>query len=424
MKSISRIQPHRGFALIVTLSLMILLTVIAVGLLSLSSISLRSTGQTAAMATARANARLALMLAMGEIQKTAGPDTRITAPANIVQKDFAPGIMGVWKSWRPPTNTPDYTGAKAGDNFLGYLMSNPTPELAADPTVLPTGGETQRLVGPKSVGNGNSKLEVSVPKVRLASGKGKAPNGNLAWLVLDEGVKGRINLEPSDLPVGQGETITHAAVSSRNGFEGIDQKLAFLNEDRDKLMETLPKLVSLSAVDLAAESTDAIAPYFHDFTISSNLVQADVVNGGLKTDLSMLFDGNLPKDYTDRFLYSDTSTPFQGANADTQWSLYANYAKMYQRKTKDLTAALPKGYKLESVNDGGNAHVEPDMAKVKEPVLMPTVIRVDTVFSIIARDAHQGWYSSQFPYMLHIMYMPVITLHNPFNVPRRGNLYL
>ena len=59
----------RGFALIVTLSLMILLTVVAVGLLSLASVTLRSTSQAQSMATARANSRMAMMLALGDLQK-------------------------------------------------------------------------------------------------------------------------------------------------------------------------------------------------------------------------------------------------------------------------------------------------------------------------------------------------------------------
>jgi type II secretory pathway component PulK len=70
----------RGFALVVTLTLMILLTVVAVGLLSLSAVSLRTTGQSSALSEARANARMALLLALGELQKHAGPDQRITAP--------------------------------------------------------------------------------------------------------------------------------------------------------------------------------------------------------------------------------------------------------------------------------------------------------------------------------------------------------
>jgi len=72
-----------GFALVVTLSLMILLTVIAVGLLTLSGIALRSSSQSLAMAQARANARCALMLAIGQLQASAGPDQRITATANL-----------------------------------------------------------------------------------------------------------------------------------------------------------------------------------------------------------------------------------------------------------------------------------------------------------------------------------------------------
>ena len=78
----SRRQP-RGFALVITLSLMVLLTVIAVGLMSLSAISLRSASRGDAMAAARSNARLALTIAIGELQQLVGPDQRITAPANI-----------------------------------------------------------------------------------------------------------------------------------------------------------------------------------------------------------------------------------------------------------------------------------------------------------------------------------------------------
>ena len=79
-KTTRAVHAQNGFALVVTLSLMILLTIIAVGLLTLSGISLRSSTQGQAGAEARANARLALMMAIGELQKELGPDSRISAP--------------------------------------------------------------------------------------------------------------------------------------------------------------------------------------------------------------------------------------------------------------------------------------------------------------------------------------------------------
>ena len=47
-----------GFALVISLSLMVLLTILAVGLLSLSTISIRSAGQSDSLSIARANARM------------------------------------------------------------------------------------------------------------------------------------------------------------------------------------------------------------------------------------------------------------------------------------------------------------------------------------------------------------------------------
>ena len=62
----------RGFALIITLALMVLLTLIVVGLLSLSTVALRTASQGNAMAMARSNARVALIIALGQLQKAAG----------------------------------------------------------------------------------------------------------------------------------------------------------------------------------------------------------------------------------------------------------------------------------------------------------------------------------------------------------------
>jgi len=54
---IRKIADHpRGFALVVTLTLMILLSILAIGMLSLSSVALRNTGNSDNSQVARANA--------------------------------------------------------------------------------------------------------------------------------------------------------------------------------------------------------------------------------------------------------------------------------------------------------------------------------------------------------------------------------
>jgi len=84
---------------------MVLIAILAVGMLSLSSISLRSANADSALTKARSNALMALMLAIGDLQQTTGPDTRITAGADILDQNHPP-ILGVWRSWEL-TNHPE-----------------------------------------------------------------------------------------------------------------------------------------------------------------------------------------------------------------------------------------------------------------------------------------------------------------------------
>ena len=74
-----------GFALIATISVMVLLVMVALAILSLSAIEIRGSQQGEAKAAARVNARMAMKLAIGELQKNAGADQRITSAMPIVR---------------------------------------------------------------------------------------------------------------------------------------------------------------------------------------------------------------------------------------------------------------------------------------------------------------------------------------------------
>lgn len=100
----TKIEMPSGFALVSTLMLLVLLSIVAVGMLSLSTITLRTSSQSSAGMEARANARIALMIAIGELQKQMGPDQRISANAEILDKSGSFDVtqkhwMGSWDAW-------------------------------------------------------------------------------------------------------------------------------------------------------------------------------------------------------------------------------------------------------------------------------------------------------------------------------------
>lgn len=267
-----------GFALVATLALMILLTIIAVGLLSLSAVSLRASTQGQAAAVARANARMALMIAIGDLQKEMGPDSRISAPydAGSTATGGQPHWSAVYDAWRRPDdpNTPDTPQSRV-PKFRSWLVSG------ANATGAPSGtGEKALLVGPGSLGkNARPEDEIRVPMQAVTVGGQK---GHLAWWASDESRKAKVNAgsdaasAPNPLFVAQSAPhIGHQAIEVLKDFEWKPGQRTVS--------------VTNASVNLAAGlGNRGIGNLNHDVTVHSTGLLCDVRGGHLKRDLSQL----------------------------------------------------------------------------------------------------------------------------------------
>ena len=76
----------KGFALVLALSLMSLVFLLVVSLVSLVGTDLNLAELRKQKVLAQANARMGMMVALGEIQKHLGPDMRVTATADILDE--------------------------------------------------------------------------------------------------------------------------------------------------------------------------------------------------------------------------------------------------------------------------------------------------------------------------------------------------
>lgn len=286
-------RPKTGFALVVTLSLMILLTVIAVGLLTISSISLRSSSQEVEMAKARANARLGLTLAIGELQKTMGIDQRISAPSGILDSTpdstaedglANPHLTGVWNARDATTETltsyntvpPDYSRDKP--NFQRWLVSNAN----FNATELLDFAQNGTMVNPVSlVGSGNALLKVNAGKVPVK-------NGSYAWWVGDENCKAQINR--SDLLARQAspaiaDLLASFATPGANGIKALAGYDSFASNST-----TTDKTITRDQLVITAPPDTRPGDLFHDVTPYAKSILTNVTTGSMRKDLSLYLE--------------------------------------------------------------------------------------------------------------------------------------
>ncbi|MCX6877763.1 MAG: hypothetical protein NTW21_28720 [Verrucomicrobia bacterium] len=426
---------HRGFALVVTLSLMILLTIIAVGLLTLAAVALRTSGESEALATARANARLALMLALGDLQQSLGPDQAVTATSGILQSPGKPGLTGVWSSWDydPAAASLDYTSPKtqtATDSdsvgFRRWLVSCPDPTAVTrrDFGNLPWSGDTITLADRATFG-GDLPTGRPIVAGRVPISRNGKDQGACAWHVADESVKARINAyrDPRDKPTLAQQCALLAG--HRPDVSVMDKALNFLPKDStpheyQQANDGAAKITSLGQVALiGGQDTpkNTLRKFRNDVTPYSLGVLADVRKGGLKRDLSSIFEMSqssmtvvLPPDYSNKGLYQ--STHGITGYSDPKWRVLSAYYNIFKNITN--INATPTYFQLPLTDISMPASgSQPTPPTGFAPV--PVIAKMQVIFSIVTRNNHWVAYDDTSS-KLHLMFTPLVTLHNPYNI--------
>jgi len=308
LKKSNQIQ-NKGFALISTIMVMSLMFLVAVSMLSLSSVQTRSASLGKAQQQAEANARMALMTALAELQKSVGPDQRISSYATILDESVDSKeingvanarLLGVWDSWGAWLNAEytnedgesfkiDKTYTKGREKmFRRWLVSSTDSESIAF-EFAKTGDMTDdsfiTLVGDGSVENAGDRV-----RARLINVNNK---GKYAWWVggknqaADVMAYGTTSVQDPDV----------AELSSGdNGSVAVNRIDGFGNLSADP--QELQKVIDHRQLELAEVTQEDVRKKFFDVTQGSAGVLADVRWGGLKKDLNLLFEqSNLPREF-------------------------------------------------------------------------------------------------------------------------------
>lgn len=432
---------QNGFALVASMVIMALLMIVGLGLMTIATVELRRSGTDTFEVQAKARARLSLNLALGELQRFAGPDTRATGEAGLLGDSIAnPHWTGVWN-----TRGNDGKSFLKRDDRNGGLTdlrqsgswSRETSALAwlASGAVSPRtdlGSDAVELVGASQDPNGRR-----VTAKRIAVDAGKADQGGYAWWVGDLGV--RANLATPD---AFREYSPNAASAGDGGWfrrmiaQEADASLSGGTSDP----AVKRKLVSESSRRLATSGSDRTR--FHDFTVHSEGVLADMESGGLKRDLTAFLTS------TGRIVdrnglpgLSDNDNLVGPANQAMASRDGLDWSSTRHRFTSPKFGLLRKWARDSVPFNGGNVPAIPpkieDSPKVSESNalalsnLSPAAIAsLDTpnrtpvlvegslgfTFSWHRTAPPPGGGSARHPYQVRIHIYPRVVLWNPYNV--------
>lgn len=469
----------KGFALVATLMMMVLLGILALGMLSLSSISLRNASHGSALSEARSNARIALTLAIGELQKHTGADTRVTAPA-VIAETGAPPLTGVWKSWEGTDHDstgrpikPDYTvktkAESTSGRFLTWLVSGAksgTDPLAPNnkPSELvfatPT-GNTIPLLSDGTLGINPGQVHVTPQAVK---NENNLITGSFAWWVSPENQKARL-IQPHEprtndvaglVEMGQSHLVPNAGVF---GMEALaDDPEKHLPDPANSKLAS--RALSLRTTEFLINNNPEKPQHsFHDLSTSSVGLLTNTATGGWRKDLSILTEkwDEIYSSYPGGKLPLFRVTPESGPDATSQvpkpttsnydpaqcnlypWSEYSTILGYKQPGTYYAASAswaslqsFATSYKKFSYDSGvvKSPFVWDKIAKNRASsitsteiynhkhiqLLHPQIARFQFLVYVTAVEDPARLNKTPKRYQLKLMYVPFFTLWNPYNV--------
>lgn len=295
----------QAFALVISLSLMAFIVLLLLTISSLVRVDMTIADQSQDQLLARQNALLGLTQALGELQAKAGPDQRVTATGSLWENPAlgTEHYVGVWRS-------DDLNADGLGDGaFEGWLVSRSDSSQNKAISMVDSAQPIQEV--------GGSYIATDMDSVIMLAGGSVSPDpdepdrmsgvvaekkviqsnvnqtlGSYAWWVGDEGVKARINVVDASSEPGLSREAefelkrANGASMQRLAAESV-KRLDFIPLDSTALM----KIYSEEELITSYESyTEDIRSHFHDITFRSMGVQSDSRDGGLKKDLSLLFE--------------------------------------------------------------------------------------------------------------------------------------
>ena len=415
----------KGFTLVLSVLLLLVLVTLALGLFNLAAIELRTSGRGNQVALARANARLAMIQAIGQLQRTLGPDQRISAAAEILRnKDVKqPHWTGVWPSTlengEPFIIRDDLAGSlwdqrwerhlDPADHVMEWLVSG-----KGDPTATPSGGTISLYH--------QAKLPVVEVPLLAVAGKSGGVAGHLAWWTGDLGV--RANLHTSDPraaltanrsdPASGGlfRVMTTQAADPKLMDGGVELK----NADRQKLLS--PATFALAGVDPKWVNQHAF-----DFTTESFGILADGVDGGLKHDLTAYFQSgdvapfkNLAGLTGTESLVGDDNAASRYRQAGPRFGLLRDWARLaVPFAGKNVAAKLPEHDSSAGTSSSARAlanELPVKLAGNQQAGLQPVLVEATNFTQIstyLNKDGPTQWYQIR-----QLMY-PRVVLWNPYN---------